>query len=103
MENWVKIRNYKCFGAEPQGFDDIARFNIIVGRNNAGKSSLLDLAAFLTKPFPLQGNRSGAAEVLRIGRVDDSDYKRTFPADISRSDIGRYSDYGQRFINKLVR
>ena len=103
MENWVKIRNYKCFGAEPQGFDDIARFNIIVGRNNAGKSSLLDLAAFLTKPFPLQGNKFGAAEVLRMGRVDDSDYKRTFPADTSRSDIGRYSDYGQQFINKVVK
>lgn len=103
MENWVKIRNYKCFGAEPQGFDDIAQFNIIVGRNNAGKSSLLDLAAFLTKPCPLPGNKSGPAEVLRMGRVDDSDYKRTFPSDRSRSDIGRFSDYGQQFINKIVK
>ncbi|MBV8547479.1 MAG: AAA family ATPase [Acidobacteria bacterium] len=103
MENWVKIRNYKCFGAEPQGFDEIAQFNIIIGRNNAGKSSLLDLADFLTKPFPLQGNRSGSAEVLRMGRVEDADYKRTFPADTTGSDIGRFSDYGQQFINKVVR
>ncbi|MBL3824787.1 AAA family ATPase [Marinobacter sp. MW3] len=38
----VKITNYKCFTKE-SGFDDIRRVNLIVGRNNSGKSSLIDI------------------------------------------------------------
>jgi len=38
----IKIKNYKCFGEET-GFDCLKRVNVIIGRNNSGKSSLLDL------------------------------------------------------------
>lgn len=39
----LKARNLKCFGDEPQGFDRILPINVIIGRNNSGKSALLDL------------------------------------------------------------
>ncbi|HEY9885960.1 MAG TPA: ATP-binding protein, partial [Vampirovibrionales bacterium] len=39
----VKIRNFKCFGVEEQGFDSFKPINIILGRNNSGKSSLLEV------------------------------------------------------------
>jgi predicted ATP-dependent endonuclease of OLD family len=39
----LKIVNHKCFGTTPQGFDNIFPINVIVGRNNSGKSSLLEL------------------------------------------------------------
>lgn len=39
----LKLRNYRCFGDEWQGFERIAPINVIIGRNNSGKSSLLDL------------------------------------------------------------
>lgn len=45
----IKITDFKCFGSEPQGFDRIAPFNIIIGRNNSGKSSLIDILPCLTK------------------------------------------------------
>lgn len=35
-------KDFKCFG-KPQGFRRIQPINVIVGRNNSGKSSLLDL------------------------------------------------------------
>jgi AAA15 family ATPase/GTPase len=38
----IRAKNYKCF-KEETGFDSIRRVNLIIGRNNAGKSSLLDL------------------------------------------------------------
>jgi hypothetical protein len=103
MQNWAKIRNYKCFGEEPQGFDDLKRFNIIIGRNNSGKSSLLDLVAFLTKPYVLPALRNGAPpEVLRMGLVDNTDYERSFPSDRSRTDIGSYDRYGMKYLNKVM-
>src|SRR4051794_7832743 len=42
---WVSLhaKDFKCFGAEPQGFDAIKPVNVIIGRNNTGKSALLDM------------------------------------------------------------
>ncbi len=42
----LKVKNYKCFGDEPQGFDKIKQFNIIIGKNNSGKSALLDAVEY---------------------------------------------------------
>ncbi|MEW4564678.1 AAA family ATPase [Bremerella sp. JC770] len=44
----LKFAHTKCFGEEPQGFGTIKPFNIIIGRNNSGKSTLLDLFPNLT-------------------------------------------------------
>jgi len=43
-----KIKNYKCFRDEFVGFDKIKPVNIIIGRNNSGKSSMLDILPFFT-------------------------------------------------------
>ena len=43
----LKTRNLKCF-REDQGYEEIKPFNVIIGRNNAGKSTLLDLVQFAT-------------------------------------------------------
>jgi putative ATP-dependent endonuclease of the OLD family len=39
----IRIRNYKCFGDEAQGFETVKPINVIAGRNNSGKSALLDV------------------------------------------------------------
>jgi predicted ATPase len=55
----LKIANSKCFD-EPQGFDGFPPVTLIVGRNNAGKSAILDLVQHACNPShtPLIG-RSG--------------------------------------------
>lgn len=46
MEQYgIKIANYKCFH-EPIGFDEIKPINVIIGKNNIGKSSLIDMIEF---------------------------------------------------------
>ena len=40
----VKFRGYRCFKKDWAGFDTVKPVNVIIGRNNAGKSQLLDLA-----------------------------------------------------------
>lgn len=42
----IKIKNYRCFRDEFAGFDKIMPVNIIIGRNNSGKSALLDILEF---------------------------------------------------------
>ncbi|MEM6381302.1 MAG: AAA family ATPase [Pseudomonadota bacterium] len=38
----VKATNFKCFGEEGGGFEPFAPINIVIGRNNSGKSALID-------------------------------------------------------------
>ena len=61
----IKAANLKCF-AEPQGFDQILPINVIIGRNNAGKSTLLDLIAFAIEPQDLKalGHKGKSPEVF---------------------------------------
>lgn len=43
----IKVRHLKCFGDQEQGFEEIKPINLIIGRNNSGKSTLLDLIEFV--------------------------------------------------------
>jgi AAA15 family ATPase/GTPase len=45
----LKIRNFKCFGNEEQGFDEIKCLNLILGRNNSGKSTILDFLEHINR------------------------------------------------------
>ena len=46
----IKAKNLKCFGEKSQGFDIIKPINVIIGRNNTGKTTLLDVLAFAHRP-----------------------------------------------------
>ena len=51
----VAISNYKCFGPNPQGMFGIYPVNLLVGRNNSGKSTIIDLiGAFCSENGPDQ-------------------------------------------------
>jgi putative ATP-dependent endonuclease of the OLD family len=41
--NSIKVKNYKCFHDKLEGFEKILPINIIIGKNNSGKSTLIDL------------------------------------------------------------
>jgi AAA15 family ATPase/GTPase len=46
----IKIQNFRCFeNTEIQGFE---RINLIGGKNNAGKSALLETLLILALPRP---------------------------------------------------
>ncbi len=47
----VKATNLKCFGTTLEGFEQILPINVLIGRNNAGKSTLLDLIAAVIDPY----------------------------------------------------
>ena len=55
----VVAKNFKCFGKKAQGFYEFHAFNIIVGRNNSGKSALIDLLGCLCKKHGYDLNRLG--------------------------------------------
>jgi predicted ATP-dependent endonuclease of OLD family len=50
----IKFKNHKCFGDDFQELNSMKPVNIIIGRNNSGKSSLLDLIGYLFNPSNFQ-------------------------------------------------
>jgi predicted ATPase len=50
LEYSIKVENYKCFKNGPQGFEKVKAINIIIGKNNSGKSSLIDLVHRIFEP-----------------------------------------------------
>ena len=76
----IKFKNYKCFGDELQGFESILPINIIVGRNNSGKSSLLDLIKYAIKPYDLTplSHKNKKPEGVLTTTLSDDDVKKVF-------------------------
>lgn len=106
IEISVKAKNYKCIGDEPQGFDAIYPINIIIGRNNSGKSALLDLINYVTTPHDINsfGHKQKTPEVLLTREVGEDIIEKTFNRNASGGGIpGRtHFEYGSSWINKPV-
>lgn len=71
----VKFRGYRCFQGEFSGFDEIKPINVIIGRNNTGKSHLLKLAESMCGERELL---KGIADYRCDGVLEEALLKRTF-------------------------
>ncbi|MCF6155801.1 MAG: ATP-binding protein [Candidatus Brocadia sp.] len=105
----VKVRNLKCFGSQEQGFEEIKPINLIIGRNNSGKSTLLDLIEFVVKgttDIPQRLWCSGQApEIVAEAPLTEDEIKRVFREDTSGGVIpGRnHWEFGRKFIGAKLR
>jgi predicted ATP-dependent endonuclease of OLD family len=102
----VKVKNYKCFKNEA-GFDTILRINLIIGKNNAGKSSLLDVVEAVTK-IRYEFDRSTwrdhqQPEIVFHSTISEDAITKTFPSNVSDGPInGSHRRYGQQFTGKPI-
>ncbi len=108
VENGYKIANYMCFGPDPQGFDCIKPINVIVGRNNAGKSGLLDLIKIVTRarnerPFTNgpNGTPGHRPTVLITSRLKQSAVEANFSKDVLET-YGDGRAIAVRFVDRRI-
>ena len=97
----LKIENYKCLKSK-QGFEEIKRVNVLIGKNNSGKSSLLDLIGEATqRQFSFENNtwNSNARPTIYFKRkISATSIINSFPANTSGGKIGcNHLSYGQKF------
>lgn len=67
--SYVRFKNETCFKGEQVGFDEIKPINVIVGKNNSGKSQLLNCLESYLKGKPSVNNYT---EMLDFNRVKGS-------------------------------
>lgn len=102
----LKFKNYKCFGDEFQGFESILPINIIVGRNNSGKSSLLDLIKYAITPFDLNNlaHKNNTPEVVLSAPLLDSDIRKIWtPGSVDKNIPGGDGwSFGQTLVGGTI-
>jgi putative ATP-dependent endonuclease of the OLD family len=101
----LKVKNYKCFGDAPQGFEVIKPINVLIGRNNSGKSSLLDLIEHATSPkkFEQSSKYKGKDSALILTKpLTEDEIKLVFRENARNDTIGSFWDFGKKFIEKKI-
>lgn len=103
----IKIKNYKCFGDESQGFDVIKPINLIIGRNNSGKSALIDLVGYCTTKeldkLPQFGPNGKLPQIFLEDILDVEDLKPVFSNTRSDGEIpGNHWQYAKRWIGSRM-
>ena len=99
----LRIANFKGFGEEPMGFARFSPINVVIGRNNSGKSALIDaIELTVTKGqsyAPLKHSRRGLPFGVFITQtLTDSEIERFFPSGVAGGPIpGNHLAYGMRY------
>lgn len=102
----VKLTNYKCFGEKPQGFDSIMPVNVLIGRNNCGKSSLLDLIDYVVSPKDLDklGHKGKNPTFTMTLPLSEDVLMEVFEEGIADEDgiTGDHWEFGEKWIGKKI-
>ena len=97
----IYFKGHSCFKNDWAGFDEIKPINVIIGRNNSGKSHLLDLVEALC-----DGKLFDREWDYRFGGVlEEESLKEVFSENSGAGDLIRgnhWSDHGQYFVNAEV-
>lgn len=98
--NNVKIKDNRCFTEEWCGFDEIKPINIIIGRNNTGKSLLLDLIK-----AQCEGTKSEWTKNLEFrcrGTLSNTRLRSAFPENVNGGILSgnHWHNHGKQFIGK---
>ena len=92
----IKFRRYRCFRNTAAGFDQVKPVNVLIGRNNSGKSTLLDLLDVMCAPKI----EPKGCELLCSGRLGRADLQTSFRKEMSGGNLpgNHWNNVGRHFI-----
>lgn len=107
----IKVKNYKCFKDET-GFDSFRRVNLVIGRNNSGKSSLLDLIeVIIARKYKFDQatwRANHRPELFFETKITETVVNRAFPKNSYTRGLSNYgfsndNQYGRRYIDRTIK
>ncbi len=96
----IYFRGHLCFQKEWAGFDTIEPINVIIGRNNSGKSHLLDLVEALCDGTL----ESRGWQYRRRGVLDEKSLRSKFLENTSGGELGgnHWAGHGKHFVGATI-
>ena len=103
----MKIANFKNIGNKYIGFERLTKLNVLIGQNNIGKSTLLEMLDFLFE-MRTNYNRNLMREITIppmefTVEVDKNLLMTFFGKDKSSSDVGNHYEYVSSFIDRKIK
>jgi predicted ATP-dependent endonuclease of OLD family len=104
----LTIKNYKCFDDKGTTIETIKPINVIIGKNNSGKSSVIDIFKYLTKNDNsfLKNRRNGRFPELELEHlVNERLIRQCFPENTRGGDIpgANHQQYGLTLVNSIIK
>ena len=95
----IKFKGHLCFRNTWAGFDSFKAINLIIGRNNTGKSRLLDLLE-----TSAAGTIAKGVKVRQEGVLDEESLKGAFSPTTSGGTLGGnfWHSHGRLFVGKRI-
>lgn len=90
----INVLKYRCLN--DACINNIKPINIIIGKNNIGKSSVLDIIE------GIYGSKKINASILLTKEMDDNIISRVFDKSFSGSGIGNYYLFGKKYIGDEI-
>ena len=104
---YLKLSTSRSFGSGIQGFDELASINLIVGQNNAGKSSMIDVVETIVtgdgKGHSLPGREGRQATVYLSTSLTEADLRPVFSESQAGGGIhGNHWRFGSEFLHDEI-
>ncbi|CAI8961798.1 ATP-dependent nuclease [Pseudomonas sp. IT-P176] len=96
------VRDFRGFKEAGAGFEVVKPVNVIVGKNNIGKSSLVAAVEHVFRGNATQYEIAGSVELCDV--LSESELRSIFNESIGGGDLpgNHWREHGRRFIDKLV-
>ena len=96
----IKFRGHLCFRDDWSGFDEIRPINVVIGRNNTGKSQLLDFIETLCSDSPLRVE----FEYQCSGILNEIELRRFFPSTMAGGPLrgNHWTEHGAKFVGTRI-
>ena len=96
----IHFKGYSCFKEDWAGFDTIKPINVIIGRNNSGKSHLLDFVESLCSDKPFRREW----QYMYSGKLDEKSLKEVFSEHTTGDDLNgnHWYNHGLHLVNAIV-
>lgn len=103
----ITIKNYKCFDEVGASVETLKSINVIIGKNNSGKSSVIDIFKFLTtneKSFFKSRRNGKPPEIEFEHNVNEQLIRQSFSNSTSGGGIpgGNHQQYGLTLVGSTL-
>ena len=104
IDNKIILKNYKCFDSTGGEMEKILPITVVIGKNNSGKSSMIDLVQFIIqkhKSFLETGRDNTKPSVLIEHKLKIEEIYSAFPDNTRGGGIPgeNFFEYGKRFLD----